>query len=114
MTNGTPKKHVDGVTQRTAPHGRSKEIEMGGMHVLFHQKHVFNFPELSKCNFNSDACMHVHGPMIFVPARETVFGCARARCFDLFHFERANHCDACMHEKFLAILRVKFVHACMH
>ena len=63
--------------------------------------------------------MHVHGPMVFVlkinwPARETVFVRACARDFDLFHFKRVNHCDACMHEKFLEILRVKSVHACMH
>ena len=76
------------------------------------------FPGIFQAQF-ADACMHVHGPMVFMlkinwPARKTVFVCARARDFDLFHFELVNHCDACMHEKFLEILQVKSVHACMH
>ena len=103
MTNGTPKKHVDGVTQYTAPRGRSKEIEMGVHARSVSQKTRVQFPGIFQAQF-ADACMQVHGPMVFVlkinwPTRETVFVCARARGFDLFHFERVKLCsrDACMH-----------------
>ena len=91
MTDSTPQKHVVGVTQRTAPRGRLKEIAMSVHASSISPKTRVQFPGIFQAQFERvPTRMMVFLPIIFSRAARRTWITCRAFWTRWEHANRKN------------------------